>query len=191
LAKKSMSRMAGFLLECVFYRIFLPTGNPEEPEMLLALLNGKPKSEKAAINNANHRLFRSWYDKTDPAKREAEQKECKERMARWSKAGLLDKNSPSTEAVLKAFYQAHKPIKDKFSSGCSLELQNIDAEIALWVMVAMMVEGDECIPCLPVHDSFVTFKKYEEVLRSVMAKAYQYVMRRRTGRQVAFKIPIK
>jgi putative transposase len=31
LAKKSMSRMAGFLLECVFYRIFLPTGNPEEP----------------------------------------------------------------------------------------------------------------------------------------------------------------
>src|ERR1700722_9739609 len=34
LAKKSMSRMARFLLECVFYRIFLPTGNPEEPYLI-------------------------------------------------------------------------------------------------------------------------------------------------------------
>src|ERR1700722_15399107 len=26
-----MSRTAGFLLECVFYRLFSPTGNPDEP----------------------------------------------------------------------------------------------------------------------------------------------------------------
>lgn len=52
-------------------------------------------------------------------------------------------------------------------------------------------EADECVPCLPVHDSFITFTAYEDTLREAMEMVYEHVMQQQTGRAEPFRIPIK
>lgn len=151
--------------------------------MLLALVNGKG-SEKQAIARAERRLFESWHDAS--ADREEEEKlESEARRKRWRAAGL------KVAKVVRAFSKAHEPIKDKFSTGRGLRLQNIDATIARWIMFEMMLPKDCCIPCLPVHDSFITFAEYKTKLRDVMTETYTLVMRNETECLKAFQIPVK
>ena len=135
-----------------------------------------------AVNRSNYSLFNNF----------DESKEVRqERKDRWKQLHLLDKNNKPTSTV-RAFSKAHKPIQDKFYSGCGLSLQNIDAEIAYWVMAEMMFsDSDCCIPTLPVHDSFITFLEYKTHLKSAMKMVYSTILQQQTNTSKNFKIPIK
>jgi hypothetical protein len=163
--------------------------------MLLALVNGKIDNEKTrfqqAVNRANHRLFHDWYGIADKTRKEDAKRESLARKRRWTKAGLLDGDGKPS-AVIRGFHEAHKPIREAFSTGCGLYLQNIDATIAYWVLCELMIsDSDRCIPCLPVHDSFITFSEYKNTLKHAMQTAYNAVMQQVTGTQKSFKIPVK
>jgi len=162
-------------------------------KMLLALVCGKARSDREAVNRANHRLFRAWQDVKDPIARKQRRQQCRGRAKRWVEAGLLESaTNPCAGHVLTAFRKAHAPIKHSFSSGRATELHFVDASIARYVLLKMMAADANCIPCLPVHDSFITFREYEATLRSAMAEAYQHMMRQETGRHdCLFAIPIK
>ena len=159
---------------------------------LLALINGTSRSKKEAINRANKRLFRSYIDVRDPYIREEERQECEARKQNWIQAGLTTAENLTAANVVEAFESAHAPIAHQFSTGCGLFLQNIDAQIARWVMMDMMVsETDECVPTLPVHDSFITFAEYETQLRDTMKSTYQAVMQLQTSKKRPYRIPVK
>lgn len=155
-------------------------------KIVFGMVNGTIKNHKnlfaQAVNRAQFQLFNN---------REESQKDRQERRTRWSQLNLLDsKGKPSK--VIEAFMKAHKPIKDNFYSGCGLDLQNIDAEIAFWVMAEMMFsDADRCIPTLPVHDSFITFAAYENRLINVMKMVYSAVLQQQTGVSKYYEIPVK
>lgn len=80
----------------------------------------------------------------------------------------------NSEALLDAIEAAHPAIKDAFyrrESG--LLLQNFDAKIASGVLVDMFNRG---IVCLPVHDSFIVQRQYEEALKDSMVKCWKEVL---------------
>lgn len=64
----------------------------------------------------------------------------------------------------------HEPIAGYFNTGIGLELQKIDAEIALDVMHIAMGDGELV---LPIHDSFIAKKVYGNSLREIMRHCYQ------------------
>lgn len=154
--------------------------------MLLALINGKA-TRKQRIANASHRLFHRWWQIKDRTAMERVRLECERRKSIWTKAGL------SVESVLSGFAKAHKRISKYFATGKGLDLQSLDAAMAERVMVAMMPTQDvhRVMPTLPMHDSFIVARKYEQKLRTAMAAAYQTVMRNRTGSAQAFRVPIR
>ena len=161
--------------------------------MLLALICGRG-SRKQAVSRADWRLFRFWTAIKDEATRRQERDHCKAREVRWAEAGLVvlsDHGKPSARIVLESFEKAHRPIRSSFSTGCSLSLQNIDATITHWVLFDMMLsDEDRCIPCLPVHDSFIAPRAYENTLRATMAKTDQHVMQQQARRNESSQIPI-
>lgn len=72
--------------------------------------------------------------------------------------------------LITAIEEAHTAIKGYFyNPGFGGTLQNTDSWIAETVMKRLMGEG---IVCLPVHDSFIVAKKYEQVLRDIMAGVF-------------------
>jgi hypothetical protein len=167
-------------------------------EVLLKLVGDKTEDSAEeplvrAANNVTYKLFNQWTGKKDPEKKEEEKRKNLDCKGRWERAGLLDSQG-KPEKVLRAFVKAHHPIKDYFLTGMAVELQNIDARMALRVMNEMMVnENDICVPALPVHDSLITFRQtpYPQRLRAAMEKAYREVMQQVTGADREFEIPIK
>jgi len=69
-----------------------------------------------------------------------------------------------------AIKEKHRLIAKYLHTGIGIELQKIDAEIALDVMLAAVRE-DELI--LPIHDSFICRNEYEDRLTELMMKFYQ------------------
>jgi hypothetical protein len=167
-------------------------------EVLLKLVGDKTKDDAEeplvrAANNVTYKLFNQWTTKKDPEKKEEEKRKNLDCKGRWERAGLLNSQG-KPEKVLRAFVKAHHPIKDYFLTGKAVELQNIDAQMALRVMNEMMVnENDICVPALPVHDSFITYSQYPypQQLRAAMEKAYREVMQQVTNTDREFDIPIK
>lgn len=154
-------------------------------EMLLALVNGRGTKRQTA-NRAEWRLFRNWMDLRAGEAKDERRRQCSERESTWATAGL------TVAGVLDAFHDAHHPISNHFSTGCGLSLQNLDATIARWVLFEMMVSNaDECVPVLPIHDSFITFTEYADRLRDAMRAIYSGVMQQHTGSGKDFEIPIK
>ncbi|MEI9866681.1 MAG: hypothetical protein WDN00_19435 [Limisphaerales bacterium] len=177
-------KQLGLQPEIIFQKF--PSIRDDLKDMLLAFINDKA-SEKQQVARANRRLF---YGQTEKKKERAIRRE-----KIWRKAGLLPLNEnskPSCAHVIQAFKKAHQPIREKFATGCGLQLQNLDAEITRWVMLEMMVSNmDECIPTLPVHDSFITLAQFQRKLRNAMQDAYRFVIRQQTKRaDFSFKIPI-
>ena len=82
-------------------------------------------------------------------------------------AALEKMNTKEALAIAKEY---HKPIKQFFCSGISLELQNLDAKIATAIVAGFATRG---IPVLPVHDSFIIAKSCQEELREAMQTAYR------------------
>jgi hypothetical protein len=169
-----------------------PTIRDDLKTMLLALINGtieKKDRFKEAVRRADYRLFNEWIKIKNKHFREEKELECKIRKERWTKAGLLDDEGKSSK-VVRAFEKAHLPIKNKFSTGDGLHLQNIDGTIAFWILCEMMF-SNFAVPCLPIHDSFITFTAYKNKLKTAMKMVYETVMQQATKSKKSFKIPVK
>jgi hypothetical protein len=72
--------------------------------------------------------------------------------------------------ILQAVVESHAPIADYFYTGIGLKLQRLDSDVAADVMAEMMWRGK---PVLPVHDSFIVYRAYFDVLRDVMLDTYK------------------
>jgi hypothetical protein len=153
-------------------------------EMLLALINDKASAEQAE-QRATWRLFNDWKVERDEKLKAVTKEVSQRREKQWQQAGL------TVPGVLKAFHKAHRPIAADFASGVGVRLQNLDAQIARWVMMEMMVSNaDLCVPTLPVHDSFITFREYAKQLHQAMQSSYAGVLQQATRRKTHFEIPI-
>ena len=78
----------------------------------------------------------------------------------------------------------HPELRPHFGTGIGLKYQRIDSDIAETTMLHFAKEN---IPILPVHDSFIMHKGYEENLRKVMVDAF----RARTGSDIPIKVTAK
>ena len=75
----------------------------------------------------------------------------------------------------------HEPIAAYFNTGVGIELQKVDAEIALDVMTQAM-EEEELV--LPIHDSFIAHQDYEDRLKNLMTECY----RERVGQNIGMDL---
>jgi hypothetical protein len=69
----------------------------------------------------------------------------------------------------------HRPIASAFGSGIGGRLQRRDADIAEQVMLKFLEMQQ---PCLPVHDSFITYASLADELPDIMAAAAEAVVGR-------------
>jgi len=77
-------------------------------------------------------------------------------------------------SLVNTFKKSHQPIAKHLFSGVGLRLQNTDSEIMDNILVNLMDKG---ILGLPVHDSVIAETKYEGVLREIMEREYERVMK--------------
>jgi hypothetical protein len=82
--------------------------------------------------------------------------------------GLDPKMSASLIESMKA---RHHEVRKFFHSGCGLKLQNLDAQMAEYVLKVMVLKKG--IPCLPIHDSFIVPATATPLLMRVMREAYE------------------
>jgi len=75
-------------------------------------------------------------------------------------------------ALVEALKRRHPVVAHYLHSDAGLRLQNTDAKIALRVLRKMHVQG---IPCLGVHDSFITKASKDAELCRAMEEAYEEV----------------
>lgn len=66
-----------------------------------------------------------------------------------------------------------RPIAPAFGTGVGLRLQRRDADIAERIMLRFVAMSQ---PCLPVHDSFITFSTLEDELAAIMSEAAHEVV---------------
>ena len=71
----------------------------------------------------------------------------------------------SWKQFLDGIIEAHKPIEDQFFSGAGSRLQRRDSEIAEAILLRFVANG---YPCLPVHDSFITYRALEDEVPEIM-----------------------
>lgn len=84
------------------------------------------------------------------------------------KKGLDRELAAKLIAVMKA---RHAPVEKYFHSGVGLELQNLDSEMAEYVLREMTVRKG--VPCLPIHDSFIVPAGQVKNLVRTMKAAYE------------------
>lgn len=77
-----------------------------------------------------------------------------------------DENIKEAIQLCKKF---HKPIKKFLGSGVGIQLQNRDSKIAISIVKKL---SEQNIACLPVHDSFIVQRRFEDVLRKTMSETY-------------------
>lgn len=98
--------------------------------------------------------------------------------------GMIMLNSTGSNSALKAvkhrglnpvlafaFADRHEAIKRHFFSGAGLELQFIDSQIAENVMLRMLSNSKATV--LPVHDSFIVRRGYQDELREEMKQEFE------------------
>lgn len=78
------------------------------------------------------------------------------------------------EAMLQELEAMHKPIAHHLATGVGIRLQCYDSLVAEQVMLTMIAQE---LPCLCVHDSFLTWAEHDETLQDVMRDAYTQVMK--------------
>ena len=72
--------------------------------------------------------------------------------------------------VIEEFVQRHRPIEEYFFSEMGVNLQFFDSRIAEIIINELTFRG---IPCLTIHDSFITTRQEEQYLESVMNRAIE------------------
>lgn len=73
--------------------------------------------------------------------------------------------------LIAAMKERHEPVAKYFHSGLGLKLQNLDSEMAEYVLRVMTVQKG--IPCLPIHDSFIVPAGQVKNLMRTMKAAYE------------------
>ncbi|NTC83361.1 hypothetical protein [Agrobacterium tumefaciens] len=73
--------------------------------------------------------------------------------------------------LIDAIKKRHAPVEKYFHSGAGLELQNLDAKMAEYVLREMTVRKG--VPCLPIHDSFIVPAGQVKNLIRTMKAAYE------------------
>ncbi|EKF59404.1 hypothetical protein QWE_11416 [Agrobacterium albertimagni AOL15] len=73
--------------------------------------------------------------------------------------------------LIDAMKKRHRAVEEYFHSGLGLELQNLDANMAEYVMRVMTIQKG--VPCLPIHDSFIVPKDQVNNLVRTMKAAYE------------------
>lgn len=66
--------------------------------------------------------------------------------------------------------EVHNPIVDKFMTGYGIILQFKEAEVAEAILIKLMEAN---IPCLPIHDSFITTEEHSNALREIMGSVFK------------------
>jgi hypothetical protein len=85
----------------------------------------------------------------------------------------FDRKNESIKACIDKFRQVHKPISQALFSGRWGHLQYLDSQITNIILLQMT---KSCIPCLPVHDSYIVPASCEGQLHDAMIEAYRKVM---------------
>ena len=72
--------------------------------------------------------------------------------------------------LVNKFVERHQAIEEYFFSGMGVKLQNFDSRIAELAINELTTKE---IPCLTIHDSFITTRQEEQYLESVMNRAIE------------------
>ncbi|TCQ07667.1 hypothetical protein C8J34_104128 [Rhizobium sp. PP-F2F-G36] len=73
--------------------------------------------------------------------------------------------------LIKAMKERHHEVGEYFHTGCGLKLQNLDSQMAEYVLRVMTIQKG--IPCLPIHDSFIVPEGQVKNLVRAMKTAYE------------------
>lgn len=101
-----------------------------------------------------------------------------------SEYGLDPKRSVN---LIEAMKTRHRDVSDFFHSGCGLQLQNLDSQMAEYVLKTMTVRKG--IPCLPIHDSFIVPATATTALIRAMKEAYEKFVGKASGAVCSVKNP--
>lgn len=85
----------------------------------------------------------------------------------------IELTDASIKELLERLRKVHYRIEGFIHSGEGLKLQKLDSQIADGILQRLMKLN---IPCLPVFDSFIVPKQYEDILMHIMIKEYEKVM---------------
>ena len=85
----------------------------------------------------------------------------------------LSLTNKSIAVLLERAREIHPRIAKYVHSGRGRELQYLDSKITEGILMKMTNKG---IPCLPVHDSYIVPKQYENQLKEVMVDEYQALL---------------
>lgn len=94
--------------------------------------------------------------------------------AKGAVSKYLEKKGLNTKLagkLIDAIKKRHAPVEKYFHSGVGLELQNLDAKMAEYVLREMTVRKG--VPCLPIHDSFIVPAGQVKNLVRTMKAAYE------------------
>lgn len=89
------------------------------------------------------------------------------------KLARLPLNNANIRELLQRVKDRHAPIAGYINSGAGCWLQNLDSQITERILMRMTDMG---VPCLPVHDSYIVPKQFEERLRDAMTGEYKAVI---------------
>jgi hypothetical protein len=87
--------------------------------------------------------------------------------------------------LIAAMKERHEPVAKYFHSGLGLKLQNLDSDMAEYVLRIMTVQKG--IPCLPIHDSFIVPAGQVKNLIRTMKAAYEKFVGRASGAVCSIK----
>jgi len=83
---------------------------------------------------------------------------------------LFNKYDLNYDWLYNRLYEVHYPISGYFNTGIAKTLMRYDSDIAGDVQIHF---ANQEISCLPVHDSFLVARKYENELKAVMRSTYK------------------
>ena len=84
--------------------------------------------------------------------------------------------------LITEFVNRHQPIEKYFFSGMGVKLQNFDSRIAELAINELTTKE---IPCLTIHDSFITTRQEEQHLETAMEKAIEREVQEILGTEVS------
>ena len=76
----------------------------------------------------------------------------------------------SRTEIVEMLKAKHAPIARRFFTEVGIELQRLESDIALGIITNLKAKG---IVCLPIHDSFIVAREYEDELRFEMKNVYK------------------
>lgn len=96
------------------------------------------------------------------------------------RAAFRDRYGADYNDLIDSLLAFHKPIETVFFSKSWGRMQRIDSDIAESVMLKLL-DHDEGITALPIHDSFIVRRGAEDTLRQAMSEAFHEIVGAKVG----------